>query len=327
MKRLILCAVVALFAGIATVWLIDRRINLEVEFFYDLSKVTDKWASTLREKGGRCFIVSGGSEIKTTIDPEKLEELHGINVINAGNHAGFGPACNAATGFQYVREGDTFILSTLCGTKVEDVPVLGAKYALRRLGLKLYHNGVLPRDARVVTKALAGDSVMMAFYAYMYKWGRVADRHAYANPPIAEIHRSGLLEILAARELELNNGETRAEDTDKLKEYISLCERIKEECLRKKVDFMVLIPVRYAGEELRIRNAQMALQLTRAGIPVLKDSRLGAMSDKDYFADTPFHLSRKGIDDTTRMLGPVIKNKVCWSETELNEIVQMASAK
>lgn len=64
--------VVALFAGIATVWLIDRKINLEVEFFYELSKVTDQWANSLREKGGCCCIVAGGSEIKTTIDPEKL---------------------------------------------------------------------------------------------------------------------------------------------------------------------------------------------------------------------------------------------------------------
>ena len=321
-----LYVMVALFAGIATVWLIDRKINYEVEFFYDISKVTDQWASSLREKGGRCYVVAGGSEIKTNIDPEKLETLYGINVINAGNHAGFGPVCNAATAFQYVREGDVFILSTYSPTKVDDVPVLGAKYALRRLGLELYDNEIMPKDVRIVTKALAGDSVMMALFAYMYNQGRVGACHGYAHPRMATIHRSGLLEILACYKFELVSEKFRIQSV-RFREYINLCKRVQAVCMQKKVDFMALVPVRYGREELRVCYAQKALQLIRAGIPVLKDTRLGVMPDKNYFADTHFHMSRKGIDDTTKMLGPVIKNRECWTEDELNEIIQRISAR
>lgn len=324
---MILYMVVALFAGIATVWLIDRKINLEVEFFYELSKVTDQWANSLREKGGCCCIVAGGSEIKTTIDPEKIRELYGVNVINAGNHAGFGPVCNAATAFQYVREGDVFILSTYCGTNVEDIPVLGAKYALRRLGSKLYDNGIMPKDVRIITKALAGDTVMMALFAYMYNQGRVDDRHWYSYPQTARIHRSSLLEILIDGEFELPKGKPSIVSFIRRREYISLCKKIQAICMKKNVDFMVLIPVRYDREESRGRNAQLALQLTKAGIPVLKDPRLGAVPDKDYFSDTCYHLKRKGIDDAARILGPAIKNRVYWSENELNGITQRFLAK
>lgn len=320
MKKLILYSLLALSAAFCSVWGIDRIINMEVEFFYKLTKVTAEWESQLRKGKFPCYIFAGGSEVRTTIDPAAMFRLHSINAVNAGNHAGFGPVCNAATAMVYIRPGDTFVMSGLESERVDDVPALGAKFAWRCLGWGMFKDGILPVNIRTIVKALVGDSVMICFYAYKKRRNQILNKHWYEHRDVATIHTNGLLEINLDKSKQLVRDNIKGRQ-NVLDEFVSLCKRIQWCCSQREADFVVMIPLRYEMESARLRNAALALELTRAGIHVLKDHRLGVGVDSSYFSDTTLHLSRKGIDESAQVIGSALKNKNYWREEELMNIL------
>jgi hypothetical protein len=67
-----------------------------------------------------------------------------------------------------------------------------------------------------------------------------------------------------------------------------------------------------------------ALQITRMGIPVLKDERLGHSTNNKLFADMGLHLNAEGAEWNSRIMARLIKDNSYWTEQEiLNKMQQM----
>ena len=72
---------------------------------------------------------------------------------------------------------------------------------------------------------------------------------------------------------------------------------------------------------MRRLYAQGALHFTEMGIPVLKDSLLGAWPYGSKFSDSPLHLSIEGGKEFSEFLAGQIKAKNYWTKEELQSIV------
>ena len=150
--------------------------------------------------------------------------------------------------------------------------------------------------------------------------------HAYADPQNAITHTTGFLEIIDNRmartpEAEISHIE---QDYDTVTAF---CKKMQSICNKKNASFSVLLTLHHNTADVRKQHAELARHLTLNGIPVIKDSRLGISDDISDFADTPSHLSRKGIDSCTIIWGDAIKNKRYWTVDELNEHIGASNTK
>lgn len=78
-----------------------------------------------------------------------------------------------------------------------------------------------------------------------------------------------------------------------------------------------MIPVGLSNYYEIKRRLMHALQLTRMGIPVLKDERLGLTVNNKILADTYYHMNAEGADWNSRIIARLLKEKSYWTEQEL----------
>ena len=110
-----------------------------------------------------------------------------------------------------------------------------------------------------------------------------------------------------------------AQDITITPDSLNLLKQIQARCQEIQADFVVMLPVGFTNEYEPHRRIMHALQITRLGIPVLKDERLGREPDNSLYADTIYHQNAKGTDRNSRIIARLLKSKSYWSEQELQE--------
>lgn len=323
MKRLLLWIIIGLVSGISIQQSIDHCSDAELVFFNQVAENTDSWYRKIKDQRP-LYVIIGGSEIATSVDPEALMKQHGLAVINAGNNAGFGMPGNFVAAEHYICKGCHVVCSLYPSPAVT---AQGIKFAFRRKGLDLFTCGIIPLNCENLLKLAVGDLSSNVMYVKRLRKIRRkrAYIHGYANPETAFLHDTGFLEI-HSRSMQENAYPPKCEACYDVNSITALCKKMQLLCEERSARFSVMLAHQYFAAEDRLKKAELALHLTQNNIRVLKDERLGISHDLSDFADTSSHLSRKGVDRSTAIWGRALKNDEFWSEQELQKIIAAMNA-
>ncbi|MFT3868300.1 MAG: hypothetical protein QM715_07365 [Nibricoccus sp.] len=291
--------------------------NPEVAHYAEGARLKTAWAKTLTDRYGHKTVVFGGSSCEFSIDGERLLDLHQLPVTNFGGHAGMGAPVLAEAALGAVRPGDTLIVaieqSLLTGSANQtslgiqfsaathhpewvNHPALGVGAtnwiqilaALRPGG---YHTGVL------LGKLLHGQPVFSyphSTYRGASGWSQSVMRHPFHGP---EWFQGGL-----------SPG------------GCQLLQNLKAWCDAHQVRIAYALPWCYSSEQdaprFRRDNQRLLIQIA-AIMPVLKDPKLGAYTEREHFADTAYHLNEAGVAARCAELARGLKAWEVWSPAEL----------
>lgn len=323
MKRLLAIIGCAILLALVCIQLYSRFVDPDMKFFLRTAEASDAWAEQIHTEERPVFVLAGGSEARSGVDPQIMLDEFGIPLVNAAGGAGHGLQANAAAAFKYLKPGDTLVLSILSTEDVNVPPSAnGVKINVYRQGLSVFDSGMIEPGPVTAGKLLSSD-VRAMFVLLTRYFGRSGRLYKYNEQTV--IHSSGWMEIqyremdkykpVAPRETEclpfLANDSV----------FMQTLQRLRDLCQSRDIRFLVTIPVGCNHESLRPRYAMKALCITRLGIPVLKDERLGCLPVPTDFADTSAHLNPKAARENTRMLGNLLQNNTIWTEKQLVDIL------
>ena len=319
MKRLLTIIGCAILLALVCIQLYSRYIDADTQFFLRAAATSDSWAAQIHAAERPVIVLAGGSEARSGVDPQLMLDEFGIPLVNAAGAAGHGLQANATAAFKYLKPGDTLLLSLL-STRDGNIPPSsnGVKINVYRQGLSAFGSSLIEPNLENAGKLLSSD--MRAMFVLLTRYfGRSGRLYKYNEQTV--IHPSGWMEI---QYREMDNYKLAAADASKSPAplandsvFMQTLQRLRDHCQRRDIRFMVAIPVGCSHESVRPQYAMKALSITRLGIPVLKDERLGCLPVPTDFADTPAHLNPQAAKENTRLLAHLLQNNRFWTEEEL----------
>ncbi len=323
MKRLLAIIGCAILLALVCIQLYSRFVDPDTQFFLRTAEASDNWAERLHAAERPIYVLTGGSEARSGVDPQIMLDEFGMPLVNAAIGAGHGLQANISSAFKYLKPGDTLVLSILCTDDVDIPPSSnGVKINVYRQGLSVFDSGMIEPSMENAGKLLSSD-VRAMFVLLTRYFGRSGRLYKYNEQTV--IHPSGWMEI---QYREMDNYKPAAPRESECQPplakdsvFMQTLQRLRNLCQSRDIRFLVTIPVGCNHESLRPWYAMKALCITRLGIPVLKDERLGCLPVPTNFADTSAHLNPKAARENTRMLGNLLQNNTTWTEKELVDIL------
>lgn len=325
MKRLAAYVTTGIFLALAAIQLYSRFGVACNNFFFRATYLSDAWEQQLRKQqdGKPIYILAGGSEARSGIDPAILHDEYGIPLVNAGQNAGYGLAANTAAATRHLKPGDTLLLSLLSTADINIPPSSeGIKMAVYLTGYQAFSYGIIRLSALNFKKFLVSDIIhnAVAINRYFMRSGRL---FKYEQQTV--LHKSGWMEI----QYDTMRHYTPApfQEPDRLTsirpggECETFLRNLSRSCAANHNRLIIMLPVTCACGQARAVDAMLAHQCTRMGIPVLKDERLGCDENAEIFSDLPCHMNKAGAEANSRKLGAMLKENVCWTEEELATIL------
>lgn len=323
MKRLLAIIACAILLALVCIQLYSRFVDPDTQFFLRAAAMSDSWAEQIHAAERPVYVMTGGSEARSGVDPQLMLDEFGIPLVNAAGAAGHGLRANAAAAFKYLKPGDTLVLSILGASGTDILPSSsGVKINVYRQGLSAFDSGMIEPGLENAGKFLSSD-VRAMFVLLTRYFGRSKRLYKYNEQTV--VHPSGWMEI---QYREMDNYKPNAPETVECpaplaenSEFMQTLQRLQDYCRSRGIRFLVSIPVKCEHESLRAENAMKALCITRHGIPVLKDERLGCLPISTDFSDTPLHLNAKGAAENSRLLARLLQNNSYWTEKELTDVL------
>ncbi len=323
MKRLLIILAVAIVAGVLTNFIYDYNCGPELSFFRKTLINTDQWEKDMRKFNQPCTIICGASETRMGVEPAIILKEYGIPFVNAGVAAGFGMRCNAAVAHKYLRPGDTLLFS-LQSISERAVPptTSGLKLTTLHLGTQTYSSGLLPLTLDNIKKTIMGSTSSLC--TWMAKL-IVSPNCIYKYDQNTIIHPSGWVEVLYR---EMGNNKPWLFNPPHLYplpadgELMRFLHELSACCRERQVRLIIHIPVGFAHPTYQAQNAFTALQLIRQGYTVLRDERLGVISDPNAFSDMGAHLNGEASLENSRIIGRALKYNELWTEIELISLLR-----
>ena len=322
MKRLLLIIGTAAFLALVCAQLYNRFLNPDLQFFLKVAEASDAWAEHIHAADRPVYVLAGGSEARSSVDPQILLDEFGIPLINAGEGAGYGLQANAALAFRYLKPGDTMVLSILNTSDINVPPTSGGiKISFYRMGTGVFSCGHIKPCIQNLAKLVQPNFRSFAIWItrYFAKNGRT---YKYQEKTI--IHSSGWMEI-QHRDMARSKPLSRKPSAVCLSEtsplLIATLQDIKKACTMRNIRLCITIPWSCQHTERRKEIAQDCLEYTKMGIPVIKDEYLGCLPNTAFFADTHVHLNAKGTGEYSMMLGEALRDNRFWSRKELEELL------
>lgn len=319
MKRLLAIIGCAILLALVCVQLYSRYINRDMHFFLRAANASDAWVEHIQACHRPVYVMTGGSETRSGVNPQIMLDEFGLPLINAASGAGYGLRANAAAAFKYLKPGDTLVLSVL-STADENIPpsANGVKLAAYRLGGSIFNSGMIEPSLENAGKFLSSDARAIFVLLTRY-FGRSGRLYKYDRQTV--IHPSGWMEI-QYREMEnykLRAGISAADMLPLAEDSACMdtLRQLRDYCQKRGIRLIVSIPVSCNHESLRPQYAMRALCFTRLNIPVLKDERLGCLPAPADFADMSAHLNAEGAAENTSILARLLRDNVFWTEEEL----------
>lgn len=324
MKRLLFYLVLGLAGGLLFTIYFDYNIKPDNCFFIKAAETGDTWVNKLRsESDAPCYVITGGSEIRMSIDPAYMHGDSGTRMINAAGQAGFGITCNIVHGLSYLHPGDTLIVSIKHTNFVEDnISANGLKYCWRRLGLKTFGTDLIKPTADNIGKIFQGSSGELCMYAIKRL---LSPGNIYIYDKKTHIHETGWVENYHKKSIPLfsPNSQNISNALTLPTAEAAFLETLKAECDKRGAKLCTYFYIEYAAQTLYPHAAAAALTLTRNGIPVVRDPTMGIDSSQDSFADFVSHLSPQGSRIHSARLGRILSSsQKFWTEEELVDILR-----
>ena len=321
MKRLLLCISAGIISALVLIQLYRYFVQPELLFYKKADAITTLHEQTLRSSGQPCFVLAGGSEAKASLIPSVMQKEAGIAVINTATAAGNGLEVNVSVGLQHLQAGDTMILS-INGVEEGSISATpsGKKFLAATYGLNAFSNSITPFQPSTILTLLSSDAGSMMItpirkftrgYAFIY------EKESTLHPDgWMQVHRGGMQNAALRK--------TIGQDLIVSPVCRDLLLKTRKECQKKNADFIVMLSVQFSNHYETKRRLMHALQITRMGIPVLKDERLGLSTNNKLFADMFLHMNAEGAKWNSRIIARLIKDKSYWTEQEiLNKMQQM----
>ena len=321
MKRLLAIIGCAILLALVCIQLYSRFVDPDMKFFQRTAEASDAWAEQIHAAERPIYVLAGGSEARSGVDPQIMLDEFGIPLVNAAGAAGHGLRGNAAAAFKYLKSGDTLVLSILSTSDVNIPPSAnGVKINVYRQGLSAFASGMIEPSLDNVGKLMSSD-VRAMFVLLTRYFGRSGRLYKYNEQTV--IHPSGWMEIqyrgMDKYKPTAPNASECPAPLANGSAFMQTLQRLRDLCQSRDIRFLVTIPVGCSHESVRPWHAMKALCITRLGIPVLKDERLGCLAVPTDFADMINHLNAKGAAENTRLMAHLLQNNVCWKEGELEE--------
>lgn len=323
MKRLLAIIACSIALALICIQLYSRYIDADTQFFLRVAATSDSWAAQIHAAERPIIVLAGGSEVRSGVDPQIMLDEFGIPLVNAAMGAGHGLRANAVAAFKYLKPGDTLVLSILCTIDTDILPSSsGVKINVYRQGLSAFDFGMIEPNLENAGKLLSSD-VRTMFVLLTRYFGRSGRLYKYDEQTI--IHPSGWMDI---RYREMDSYDPITQKAPKrlvpLAEDSLLMQTLQclhSQCQTHNIHLFVSIPVGCNDVSERAIHAMTALCITRQGISVLKDERLGCLPVPTDFADMTYHLNAKGAAENTRILAHLVQKNCFWTEGELEEIL------
>lgn len=320
--------------GLLTAFVVNRLYEVYLNhgnlYFAKCLEKSQQWADNLRRDDGPCFVFAGGSEVRMSIEPEIMLKDYGVRAINTGSTAGNGVRCNAQIALDFIKPGDTLVLSCISGNTNlgnDGMSHGGISFCVTQNKWETLINGILPLNRQTILSVLRGSSEALCIHVI-----RACTRpyiFFYEYPPHADISPSGRVNVhvLKIQERAKTSPLKRVTSFEKKDIVINGWPEIIEDLQASLKDKNVRIVVNisrdyYNNEYIRYINAQFALYLTKNGISVVKDPYLGACSDPLEYSDTEQHKSIEGGRRYSSWLAKQLKEEQFWTENELESILR-----
>ena len=314
MKRLLLCISAGIIAALILIQLYNYFVHPEICFYKQADAITTLHEQKLRSEGHSCYIIAGGSEVKTSLIPSIMQAESGLAVVNTATAAGNGLAANASIGLNHLRPGDTMVLSLISGGETNiHATAGGLKLASGLFGLRAFQHNIIPLKPEVLFTLLSSDAASMLSGAVR----KITRGYSFVYNRESTLHPDGWMQVHRSTMQNVGLRKTIARDIIIGPECRELLLRTQQTCRQTKAAFVVMIPVGLSNYYEIKRRLMHALQLTRMGIPVLKDERLGLTVNNKILADTYYHMNAEGAEWNSRIVARLLKEKSYWTEQEL----------
>lgn len=317
MKKLLLSLVIGLLLGLGWNALFNLCLSPDFRFWNRCAAASEQWEAQLRQQSAApCYVFGGGSETRTSVDPQQLADTYGLRAVNAAGQGYYGGVCNAAYGLHRLHAGDTYIFPLSAYDLNEPPRDGGMRFLWKRCGRAVYAEGLIPCTAHTLRAPFSGDA--MALSGCLLKG-------LFTREPIcrydrdARIHASGWMEVLTDEQAHCRAARTTMPERLKgLSEAdIAALHRLDKCCRAKGAKLLLMVHLAHRERESRAAEAMKALSAVRAGFRVLKDERLGCEANGRLFADTDNHQSAEGVRFSMRLIGRALSSESCWTEEEL----------
>lgn len=325
LKRYLSCIFLAIIS--CYVWNTVYHKYLAPSFFSDCINRTKEWNNELRQQSTPCYVLSGGSEVRMSIEAGTMYETHGVRAVNAGVTAGCGVRCNAQTALPFLRSGDTLMISYIPGNDNlpnDGMSHQGINFCHVHQGFSPFIDGILPVTPYSVLSLFHGSSRSYAYNIISLLTGRLPK---YFLPEIAQISPTGRAEVFENTEQSviLENGNSCIPGDVPLKielvGWLPVIEDLRSYCELRNIHLVMYISRAHRSSLERKRMAAAALSFLDLGIPIVKDPFLGCWEDSAMFSDSALHLSIEGGKIFSEFLASQLKNNQYWTRQELESII------
>lgn len=315
MKKLLAAVSVAFLLGLIWNYVFNYYIMPDFRFWTRCAEASDAWAEKLRQSPEPCYIFAGGSETRTTVDPQQLLDEYGVRAINAAEQAGYGGVCNAEVATLYLRPGDTLIVS-LSGYDLSAPPrKAGIRFAWNRMGTSMFADGMLYPDYPNLRTIVAGDSGSLSLCIIKGLFSPDPVCHFERD---AVIHPSGWMDIRMDDESHRPPQQFTHSHLSPLRDStMEGFRHLDNLCRSRGAHLLLMVHLSHAVPELRAVEAYHALHAIRNGFRVLKDERLGSEPRGNLFAETANHQNAAGVRKHMHIIGHALKHELYWTEEEL----------
>lgn len=318
MKKLILIILSAFLLGCTVAFVFNRYLHPDMRFFLHAAAISDRWEQNMREQahGAPIFIFAGGSETRSSIDPQILNDVYGIRSVNAAMNAGFGLQNNLLSALRYARPGDIIVANISTNAFMEKNDI-GARSAIYRRGLRAFTTpgiGLPWGDLLTLFKCNSSDLNIYAakcilFPDRMYRY----DQQTYLQP-------SGLMDI---RYTEAQSTTCTAPNDPRFSpprvagDFALFSSDFLQLCQQKGVKLWIWRAPIFAHESYQVQAALEALVMVRLGYQVLRDDEFNVTSDAGCFSDLTYHSGPKGVQRNTNRLASRLLHPEFWTEESL----------
>ena len=309
--RLAGVAFIAWLACVAyTMWL-----NPEMRFLKTAAQTKQHWAKRMTRDHGTKVVVMGGSSCTFSIDGQRLLERHQMPAVNMGLFADMGSKVITEWALSEVRPGDTLVVALEPKSFSEEAQAT-------EHGLQFCAAMQSPQWARGVLQpqtAFGGGALLAlrpgGYHAFTLV-GKILKRLPLFRYDVGEIKPSGLVDTPIHRTPDAAPapGGTISPSCSALFRSLSDWSRTN------RVRLCYSLPLAWSSpehaSEFQNNSAQFLLEVSRL-LPVLKDDRLGAHTNADWFADDAWHLTAAGVAVRTDELAAQVRAWRMWEPEEL----------
>jgi hypothetical protein len=314
-KRALILLAAALLSWLAAAAFIFR-LDPEVDLGRKVLARKRAWAMRCDGLFPQKTVVYGGSSCAFSIDGQRLEDRFGRPTVNMALGAGLGPAMLTNLALPACREGDTLIVALEPGLITTPFkPLMSAThlaYAMGERGL-LFNPARLPGDAQWPGElfTLRPDATRTVSIL-----GKLLTRQPMYRYKIEEVEPSGYqwTEVRVPISGPPDQGPHLSDDARALFAHLRQHAAAHRLTLRYSLPWCFSAPELAAGR--RSENIALIREIQRF-TPVLRDPALGVQTDREWFADTPHHLSRAAAQTRTDSLGEQLKADAVWEEGAL----------